>query len=84
MIQEILKAVLKAFSEKQEEKSELDKKIVSLVEEIDMLEMKRIKKLEDVEKWGDINDPSNWRTADYNKVRRMLEAKRKLLKDLRN
>lgn len=82
MLRDIIKLILKGLDEKEAQSESKSEMIQKLVKEIDRLEIKHIEALADVERWGDIDDPSNFRTVEYNKIGRILESKKKLLDKL--
>lgn len=83
MFKEILKLILRELEDNRKKDTVVDHRIVQLIEEINELEVKHVKALAEVERWGDISDTSNWRTVEYNKIGRIIEAKKRMLKELR-
>lgn len=84
MIKEILEMILGKMDERENKNSDVNKAIFNLVVCIDELEIEYAEKMEYVERWGDINDPSDYRTAEVNKVKRIIESKQRSLETLKN
>lgn len=84
MIKEILEMILGKMNERENKNSDVDKAILELVVCIDKLEVEYAEKMEYVDRWGDINDPSDYRTAEANKVKRIIESKQRSLETLQN
>lgn len=82
MIKEILELILGKMEERDNRNTDVNDTILELVGHIDKLEVEYAKKMEYVDRWGDINDPSDYRTAEANKVKRMIEAKQRLIETL--
>lgn len=84
MLKEILQIVLREIDKCTTKDSKIDNKIIQLVEEINTLEIKHAQALADVERWGNIDDTSDYRTVEYNRIGRVIEAKKRMLTTLRN
>lgn len=83
MLREILNLIQEGLDSKEQKNDSKNEKIVELVEELERLEIKRIDKLHNVERWGDIDDDSDWRTAELRKVERLIEAKKRMIDTLK-
>ena len=83
MLKDILRFVLKELDSNSNRGSQIETKIVQVVEEINRLEIEHAKALADVERWGDIDDKSNYRTVEYNRIGRVIEAKKRMLETLK-
>ena len=84
MLREIFNLVVNEFHNNQKKGSTIDRKIVQIIEEIDELEVQYAKALADAERWGDLNDTSHYRTVEVNRIKRVIEAKRKMIETLKN
>jgi hypothetical protein len=84
MLRQLFKLVLDELNNDYKRGSAIENKIVQIVEEINKLEIEHAKALADVERWGDINDKSNYRTVEYNRIGRVIEAKKRMIETLRN
>jgi hypothetical protein len=83
MLKDILRFVLKELDSNSNRGSQIETKIIQIVEEINRLEIEHAKALADVERWGDIDDKSNYRTVEYNRIGRVIEAKKRMLETLK-
>lgn len=83
-IKELLRAILGTIEKSEQKRGEVDNKIVTLVSEIDELQVKLADKLGDAERWGDLEDSSHWRTVEVNKLIRKIDSKKELLKTLKS
>lgn len=83
MLRQILNMIQEQLDKRENENTNVSEKFVELVEEINELEEEYIEALADVERWGDIKDKTHWRTVELNKVKRKLEAKRRMLDTLK-
>lgn len=84
MFKKVFDLVLKELQNNNTKDSTIENKIVKVIEEINQLEIKHAQALADVERWGDINDSSDWRTVEYNRIGRVIEAKKRMLDTLNN
>jgi hypothetical protein len=84
MLRLLLNALLDMFENDSKKKSDVDNKVIQMVDEINELEIKHASALADVERWGDITDTSDWRTVEYNRIGRIIEAKKRMLDTLRH
>lgn len=83
MLRQILVMILEQLDNNQKKVSTIDSKIVQLVDEIDKLEVLYAQALADVERWGNIDDKSDWRTVEYNRIGRVIDAKIRMMKALK-
>jgi hypothetical protein len=83
MLKELLYLILKELEGNSNRGSKIENKFVQIVEEINELEIKHAKALADVERWGDIDDKSDFRTVEYNRIGRVIEAKKAMLETLK-
>lgn len=83
MLREILQMIQDGLDSKEQRTDSKNDKIVELVDELERLEIKRIEKLYDVERWGDIDNKKDWRTLELRKVERLIEAKKSLIDTLK-
>jgi len=83
MLRELFSFILEQLDNNYKKDSAIETKIIEIVEEINELEIDHIKALADVERWGDINDKSHWRTVEYNRIGRVIEAKKRMLETLK-
>lgn len=83
MLKEILQLVLKELDYNRMKSSDVEKKILQITDEISELEIERAQALAYVERWGDINDKSHWRTVEYNRIGRVIEAKKDMIRALK-
>lgn len=83
MLDKLLKAVLDTIDERYKRDSGVDSKVVELIEEIGELEIKLAKALYDAERWGDLSDTSDWRTAEVTRIRRVIESKQRMIETLK-
>lgn len=83
MLRDILNMIQEGLDNKEERNTSKDDKIVKLVEDLEELEVKRIDKLCDVERWGDITDSSDWRTVELRRVERLIQAKKSMIDTLK-
>lgn len=84
MLREILEVFLDQL--KKHEKKEINtggNKVVQVIEEIDRLEMKLINAIADAERFGDLTDDSHFRTVEVNRIKRIIEAKKRTLETLK-
>lgn len=84
MLKQLFAVLLEQLNNDYKKGSAIDNKIVQIVEEINELEIEHAKALADVERWGDINDKSHWRTVEYNRIGRVIEAKRRMIDTLKH
>lgn len=84
MIGEILNLIIKKLEERNQKEYTMDNKVVKTIEELNKLEVEYAEAMADVERWGDINDDSDWRTVKVNKLKRIIQAKEKMIKSLKN
>jgi hypothetical protein len=84
MLRLLLNALLAQLDSDSKKKSDVDNKIIQMVDEVNELEIKHATALADVERWGDITDSSDWRTVEYNRIGRIIEAKKKMIETLKH
>jgi len=84
MFKQILELIVEKLNETQKNDSLISNKMVEMVEELNELEVKHAEALASVERWGDITDKSHWRTVEYNKIGRVIEAKKRMIEMLKN
>ena len=84
MLKELLMLVVEKLNEKEVKESNIENRLLELVEERYELEEKYVKALADAEKWGDLSDNSHWRTAEVNKIKRLIEAKQRMIDTLKS
>lgn len=84
MFKDIIKSLFEIFKEHSKNESIKESKIVSIIEEIEELEIKYARKITEAERWGDINDKSDWRVAEANEIRRIIESKERLIEKLKS
>lgn len=83
MLNQLLNLIISKLEEKQEVSTSKADRIMEMMEEYDELEIKYIQQLEYVERWGDINDPKDWRTVELTKIKRLMEAKKRAIEALK-
>lgn len=83
MLNQLLNLIISKLEEKQEVNTSKADRIMEMMEEYDELEIKYIQQLEYVERWGDINDPKDWRTVELTKIKRLMEAKKRAIEALK-
>lgn len=83
MLKEILSLFMDELNKREKNDSRNDSRISQIIEEIHDLEIKLAGKLADAERWGDLTDNSNWRTAEVNKIKRIIEAKKQMIQTLK-
>lgn len=84
MLKQLLQLILENLNERERKGSTIDSKIVEIVEEINELEEEYVEALAEAERWGDLNDKSHWRTVEVNRLKRMIQAKEKMIDTLKN
>lgn len=84
MLKQLFELIIQKLDEREKNGSNIDNRVLEIVEEIGKLEIELADKLHDAERWGDITDNSNWRTAEVNKLKRVIQAKEKMIETLKN
>lgn len=84
MFKQLLQLILEKLDEREKKDSTIDSKIVQIIEEIGELEVKHAKALAEAERWGDITDDSDWRTVEANRIKRIIESKKRMIDTLKN
>lgn len=78
----IMKLIGEFIEISKERNENVNDKIVSMVEDIEKLEIKLADAMYKAERFGDLNDKSDFRTAEVNKIKRILDSKKRLLETL--
>lgn len=84
MWKQLLNVFVEELNKYQRKGSTIDGKIVHIIEEIGELEIKHAKALADAERWGDLTDSSDWRTVEVNRIKRIIEAKQRMIDTLKH
>ena len=84
MIKALLLIVIEKLDERSRKDSNINNKIVDLIEELDELEERHAQAIANVERWGDIKDKSNWRTVEANRIHRLIKAKERMIEALKD
>ena len=84
MLKQLLELVLEKLNEQPKKEMVNDDQFVEIVEEINKLEIKLAQAMASAERWGDLNDATDWRTVEVNRLKRVIQAKEKMLKTLKN
>lgn len=86
MLKEFLNAIAREINKEPKvvikRHSNVELKILQIVEEIEELEKKYVKALADAERWGDLTNSSDWRTVEVNKYKRLIDSKKGMIEML--
>lgn len=82
MFKQLLEMLLKGLEEHSEKDSSINEKVLELADEIMKLEIEYAEEYTNAERWGDLNDPTDFRTANVNRIKRVIEAKQKMIETL--
>lgn len=83
MFKQLFDLFMDEFNKRQKRDSTIDNKVLQIIEEINELEIELAEEISDAERWGDLTDNSHWRTAEVNRIKRVIEAKRRMIDTLR-
>lgn len=82
MLKQLFDLFVEKLNDNYKKNSTIEYKIVEIIEEIDELEIEHAQALADAERWGDLDDNSHWRTVEVNRIKRVIEAKKRMIDTL--
>jgi len=81
-LKQLLELIFKEANAHNQRYSAIDNKRLQMIEELEELEVEYAQAIYNAERWGDLKDSSDWRTAEVNRIKRVIESKKRIIDTL--